>query len=542
MRTLLGALLLLPALVFADTYPRQPGVDAIHYVFRLTLNDATDQITGRATVTMKFVADDVREVVLDLASAAAGRGMTVQSVTHQPNPPRQPDQSLPFTHDNHRLRVTLPALSRAGQEISFTVAYSGVPAAGLHIRPNIHGERAMFSDSWPNNARQWLPAIDHPYDKATGEFIVTAPNHYQVVSNGLLIEELDLPNGQRRTHWKQSVPIASWLHALGVARFTSHHAGRVKDIPLQTWVFPQNRETGLALFEDLSRRALTFFIDHVGPYSYEKLANVQAVGISGGMELASAIFYGEKDVAAGRGPVVHEIAHQWFGNAVTERDWDDVWLSEGFATYFALLFTEHDEGRDAFVAALQRSRDQVLALTQKLPEAPIVHRNLDDMRRVLNGLIYQKGGWVLHMLRAEVGTEHFWTAIREYYRRYQNLNASTADLQAVFEQVSGKQLDWFFTQWLTRPGLPRLEGSWRYDAAARQVEVTLTQAQAADVFRLSVDIGIATAAGAPPAIERVEMTAKCATMRFDAATEPAAVIIDPGTWTLIEMGPFNKAK
>ena len=273
----------------------------------------------------------------------------------------------------------------------------------------------MFSDSWPNDARQWLPVIDHPSDKATGEFIVTAPNHYQVVSNGLLIEEIDLPDGQRRTHWR----------AVGANRLVAARAGR-RAVHLAS----RRHASGASRSRrGCSRRTATaasrcsrtcrgersrFFIDHVGPYSYEKLANVQAVGISGGMELASAIFYGEKDVAAGRAPVVHEIAHQWFGNAVTERDWDDVWLSEGFATYFALLFTEHDEGRDAFVDGLKRSREQVFGLTQKLPDAPIVHRNLDDMRRVLNGLIYQKGGWVLHMLRAEVGTEHFWTAIREY--------------------------------------------------------------------------------------------------------------------------------
>ena len=338
------------------------------------------------------------------------------------------------------------------------------------------------------------------------------------------------------------MPIASWLHALGVARFTAHHAGRVKDIPLQTWVFPQDRDTGLALFEDLSRRTLAFFIDHIGPYAYEKLANVQAVGISGGMELASAIFYGEKDVAAGRAPVVHEIAHQWFGNAVTERDWDDVWLSEGFATYFTLLFTEHDGGRDAFVDGLVKSRPQVLELEQKLPDTPIIHRNLADMKKVLNGLIYQKGGWVLHMLRAEVGTETFWTAIREYYRRYQNQNASTADLRAVFEQVSGKNLDWFFAQWLTRPGVPRLEGTWRYDAVKKQVEVNLTQAQTTAAYRLNVDVGIATAPGALPTVERVEMTAKTAMLVFEAATEPGSVTIDPGTWMLIEMGPFARAK
>ena len=120
------------------------------------------------------------------------------------------------------------------------------------------------------------------------------------------------------------------------------------------------------------------------------------------------------------------------------------------------------------------------------------------MRRVLNGLIYQKGGWVLHMLRAEVGTEPFWAAIREYYRRYQDQNASTAELRAVFEQVSGRQLDWFFTQWLTRPGVPKLEGSWRYDAVKKQVEVTLTQSQAAEAFRLTLEVGVAATAGALP--------------------------------------------
>lgn len=531
MTRLLIALLLVPALASADTYPRQTGVDAIHYVFHLSLGDASDEISGQTTVTVKFVTDGVREVVLDLTSAAAGKGMSVRSV-----------EKLPFTHENNRLRVTLPSPSKAGQEFSFTVTYAGIPAAGLHIGPNLHGERTFFSDSWPTDARQWLPVIDHPSDKATSEFIVTAPNHYQVVSNGLLIEEIDLPNGQRRTHWKQSVPIASWLNALGVARFTAHHAGAVKGIPLQTWVFPQNRETGIAIFEDLSRRTLTFFIDHIGPYSYEKLANIQAMGMGGGMELASAIFYGEKDVAAGRAPVVHEIAHQWFGDSVTERDWDDVWLSEGFATYFTLLFTEHDEGRDAFVDGLKKSREQVLGLTRKLPDAPIVHRNLDDMRRVLNGLIYQKGGWVLHMLRAEVGTETFWTAIREYYRRYQNQNASTAELRAVFEQVHGKPLGWFFDQWLTRPDLPKLEGTWRYDAASKQVLITVTQAQAGEPYRLNLEIGIVPAAGALPKIQRLAVTGRTMVMGILVDAEPVAVTIDPATWLLSEPGPFTKAK
>ena len=303
---------------------------------------------------------------------------------------------------------------------------------------NIHGERTAFSENWPDNARQWLPMIDHPSDKATGEFIVTAPSHYQVVANGMLVEEADLGGDMRRTHWKQSVPISSWLYAMGMARFTARHYATSKGIPQQTWVFPQDADTGQRVFELTGRRAFDFFSDQIGPYSYEKLAHVQAAGLGGGTEHATVIFYGEKGVASGNAPVVHEVAHQWWGNAVTERDWDDVWLSEGFATYFTLLYREQFEGRDAFVSGLKSSRNRILDLEKKSPDTPIIHRNLSDMRRVLNQFVYQKGGWTLHMLRYVVGTEISGTGIRDYYRRYQNQNASTDDFRRVMEAGLGE--------------------------------------------------------------------------------------------------------
>jgi aminopeptidase N len=515
----------------ADTYPRQAGVDALHYVFNLTFSDSSNEIAGDSIATVKLEAG-VKEIVLDLTSKSGEKGMTVSAVTCGGAP-------AAFTHDANRLRISLGRAANAGEEVSCTTTYRGAPGGGLRIINNIHGERTAFSENWPNNARQWLPMIDHPYDKATGEFIVVAPSQYQVVGNGLLLEETDLPSGQRRTHWKQSVPIASWLYALGVARFTVRHYAVSKGIPQQTWVFPQNADQGRKIFEMTGRRAFEYFSEQIGPYSYEKLAHVQAAGLGGGTEHASAIFYGEKGVASGNGPVVHEVAHQWWGNAVTERDWDDVWLSEGFATYFTLLYAEQFDGRDAFVRGLRSSRDRILQLEKKMPDTPVIHRNLSDMQRVLNQFVYQKGGWTLHMLRYAIGTDRFWDGIREYYRRYQNRNASTDDLRAIMERASGRDLRWFFSQWLTRSGVPALSGRWTYDASAQQVVVELKQTQSGDPYRLPLEVGITAASGnAAPRIERFELTGRDGRFTFAANAEPSAVVLDPNTWVLMEPPQF----
>lgn len=514
------------SIVAADTYPRQSAIDAVHYRFVLTLTDRSPRIEGEATVTLRLLAP-TRLVELDLISAAGDKGMTVGAVASRGRP-------VQFSHEANRLRLPVDDTVRPGQEMSYTITYGGIPIDGLRALNNLHGDPSVFSENWPNQARQWLPMIDHPYDKATGEMIVTAPAQYQVVSNGLLVEETDLGNGQRRTHWKQSVPVASWLYAVGVARFDVHHAGIVQNVPLQTWVFPQDREAGRQVFEETSRRAMDFFSERVGPYPYEKLANVQAAGLGGGTEHATAIFYGEKGVASGRAPVVHEIAHQWFGNSVTERDWDDVWLSEGFATYFTLLYTEQFEGRDAFVEGLQRSRRTVLQLEQKLPDTPVIHRNLRDMDRVLNQFVYQKGGWVLHMLRTEVGADAFWAGIREYYRRFRDQNASTDDLRQVMEKASGKDLRWFFTQWLTRSGVPRIEATWHYDDARKAVDIVLSQTQPGDVFRLPLEIGIALAGQETPRVERLELTEARKTVSLPVPSVPVSVLLDPATTLLAE--------
>ncbi len=526
---LLAAIILTASPSPADTYPRQPGIDAVHYTFRLNLRDETDEIEGEATVDVQFLQDGVKAFALDLSSAASGKGMTVTSVKSR-------DVVLPYEHKDDRLRITLDPPPKAGERRTFTVAYRGVPSAGLRIGKNRHGERTFFSDNWPDKARRWLPMVDHPYDKATSEVIVTAPARYQVVSNGLLEEETDLGDGRRLTHWKESVPIASWLNAVGVAQFTSHHAGTVKGIPLETWVYHQDRAAVVPALENPGRRVLEFFSEHIGPYPYEKLAGVQAAGISGGMEVASAIFYGERSVS-GRGVdnlVAHEVAHQWFGDAVTERDWDDVWLSEGFATYFALLFLEHDDGRDAFVAGLKRSRESVFNIEKRNPRLAVLHDNLADMRQVLNRLVYEKGGWTLHMLRARVGTQTFWSGIRDYYRRYRDGNVSTDDFRHVMEEASGQKLGWFFEQWLKRPGSPEVNGIWQYRPAEHRLDIELTQAQPGEPYLLPIEIGVLAEGSTELRIEKIDLTERQHRFELKADKPPVSVVLDPNCWVLMK--------
>jgi aminopeptidase N len=530
--------LALPALsARADTYPRQPGVDVVRYSFRLTLRDATDVIEGEATVDFRVLQDGLETLTLDLVQPkppAVAKGMTVSAVS-------EGGKAAAFEHANDRLAIRLEPKGRARERRALVVRYRGAPVTGLLIANNKHGERTFFSDNWPIKARQWLPTIDHPYDKAASEMWVTAPSHYQVVSNGLLVEETDMGDGRRVTHWRQSVPIATWLNTLGVARFAVDHRPAWHGLPIEIWVYRQDRDNGFALFAEPTLAVLEFFSERIGPFPYERLGHVQANGVRGGMESATSIFYGDDSVndprsTRWRNVIVHEMAHQWFGDSVTESDWDHVWLSEGFATYFTHLFVEHAYGRDEMVAGLVRDRNEVREFDKKSPDYRIIHDNLDDMAQVLSGPgTYKKGGWTLHMLRGIVGDVAFWTGIRDYYLRYRDGNATTADFRRAMEQASGRELSWFFDQWLTRGGFPKLRARWSWDEAAKQLRIEAEQLQAGPPFRLPIELGLELEGDEPRSrLERIELKERRETVTLALERAPKSVTFDPRTSVLMD--------
>ena len=531
-----------PLLLVASTAqppngPSRPGIDIESYRFDLTLRDDTDEITGRATIRLRFTADGVTEVPLDLTGrgddgrGGEGRGMEVLTVTSAHGP-------LTYRHQDDLLTITLAQSAITGALDSLTVTYRGIPASGLRIGPNKYGERTFFSDNWPNRARNWLPTVDHIGDKAICEFVVTAPAHYQVVSNGRLAEETDLTGGMRRTHWKQSVPISPWLFVVGVARFAVQNLDEFNGVPVQTWVYARDRDAGFYDFAVPTMEVLHFYDEYVGPFAYEKLANITSPATGGGMEAATALMYGENSVTGERSVrwrnvIIHEIAHQWFGNAVTESEWDDVWLSEGFATYFTLLFREHAYGRDDFVAGLKEAADRVWRWYDENPDYRIVHDDLDDMSRVTSVATYQKGAWVVHMLRERLGDEAFWRGIRAYYARHFNGTATTDDFMQAMEEASGDDLQGFFDQWLRRGGNPSLQGSWSYDAGAGVVNIELRQVQEGDPFVMPLDVGVYADGEARPAqVTTVEVDQTYHRFEIPVAGEPGDVLLDPGTRAL----------
>mgnify|MGYP000680799623 FL=1 len=519
----------LPLSVWADQYPINNNIDIKHYSFQLRLTDSNDEIIGITQVTVNFKQAGMQNFRLDLinkSSEKKEKGMVVEGVSIS-------NATVKYTHENDALIIYLPKSSVANETITFTIKYHGIPFDGLRIGATKFGDRSFFNENWPNRGRHWLPIIDHPSDKATSEFIVTAPDHYKVVSNGLLLEESSLGNNTKFTHWKQSVPVSSWLFVLGVADFAVQYLDDFEGKSIQTWVYSKNREAGFYDFKEPTKKVLAFYTKYVGPYAYEKLANIQTPSVNGGMETSSAIFYGE-DLVNGKGDertrniVVHEIAHQWFGNAVTESTWDDAWLSEGFATFFTLLYYENEYGQAEYIKRIIKAKKAVLDMTIKMPDFSIIAPRTAEKEAVTTGLTYQKGAWFLHMLRDKIGEQNFQKGIKSYYKKFYNANATTDDFRVEMEKAAGLDLKIFFKQWLYQPVNPKIDAIWTYDATSHKININLTQSQLTNFnFDIPIEIGYYTKDSKTPLLLKMNLNKKQLSQSFNVKGIPENIEVDP---------------
>lgn len=511
----------------------QSPVDVLHYKFEIGLSDLNDSIQGRATITVKFL-EPVDTFTLDLVgyTIQKNKGM-LPLLIHED---KKYAASTLFKDDKFHIIPSRKVAS--GDTRTYVINYRGVPADGLIISKNKFGRRTFFADNWPDRAHHWLPCVDNPADKASVEFIVTAPDHYRVVSNGVLMEETGLPDHKKRTHWKEDVPLPTKVMVIGVADFAVEQSGIVKGIPVSSWVFADNREKG---FYDYATAPgiLSFFTDYIGPYPYKKLANVQSKTIFGGMENAGAIFYFENSVDGKRrqdGLIAHEIAHQWFGDMATEKSFAHLWLSEGFATYMTILYMEKTHGADTAMKLRSEDREQVISFAAS-SDRPVVD-SVSPIMSLLNANSYQKGGWILHMLRRQLGDSIFRQGVRAYYAQYAGSNAETKDLRQIFEQVSGKDLSSFFRQWLFTPGIPKLDISWTHDQSTQKITVTVKQLQQPS-FQFPLEIAIQLPGR--KLTETITVTQQIQSFSIPTQEKPVSVQADPGINLLFD-GSAREAK
>ena len=499
------------------------SIDIQHYKLAIIVNDSSNSIQATMDISLKY-KELVKEFQLDLVNYdESGKGMKVSSIF-------QNNDTIAFTHLNNKLTIQ-PNSVKTDSVYTFSINYYGVPKDGLIISKNLYGDRTFFADNWPNRAHHWFPCVDHPSDKATVEYLIEAPSYYQTIANGFLVEETNINNKIKQYHWKTVVPLPTKVMVIGIAKFAVQNIGETHNIPVSTWVYPQTKEQGFYDF-GTAKSILDFFIENVGEYPYQKLANVQSKTRFGGMENAGAIFYFEQAVTGNREHedlIAHEIAHQWFGNSATEIDWPHLWLSEGFATYLTNLYILKQKGETTFTERMIKERETVLNFYQR-KKTPVVDTKTTNYMYLLNANSYQKGAWILHMLRKKIGDESFWNGIRTYYNNYKFSNASTTNFKNVMAEVSGENLDIFFKQWLYKSGHPILKSSWIY--FNNKVRLIIEQTQET-VFQFSLDVEVIYNDGSSE-IKTIQITDKSAPYEIETTGEVIKINFDPNTWLLFE--------
>ncbi|MEP6835013.1 MAG: M1 family metallopeptidase [Gemmatimonas sp.] len=479
-----------PADVAPDsTHPYRPGIDVRNYVFDITLPKTGKMIDARATV-MVWRRMTVDTLVLDLVK------MTVDSVQVGRNP-------RAYVRDSATIRI--PLVPEDGAEIGVRIKYHGEPTDGLIITENPDRGWSAFGDNWPNRARYWLPTVDHPSDKATVAFNVDAPAGLTVVANGALNQTAtgsSMGSGNSevpRTRYMINEPIPTYLMVIAAAKMerTGLRLSSGSEINQAVYTFPAEKSYMPGPFAEAGK-IVEFFAKTAGPFVYEQLNHFQSATRFGGMENATAIFYSDnafKNHTVSTGLIAHETAHQWFGDAVTPRRWQDVWLSEGFASYFAPLYVQHSQGDSAFRASMTQIRAQILAAPVVLARPVVDTVGARTPNELLNANSYQKGAFVLHMLRSDIGDDAFFQGIRDYQNTYRNSTATTENLRVCFEKAAGASLVLFFNQWLHQPGYADLAVSWKLNVEKRTVTFTVHQSEALPPFTVPLVVLLRDAAG-----------------------------------------------
>ena len=517
---------------------RSRSFDALHYLVKIALDLDRKSFEGATTVTLSSFRDGLEACVLDAEEFA------VTSVVDEYGAP------LRFEQSDKELKVVLLRPAKFGKIVTFTCKYNGrEPRKGLQfVDETPENPRLIWSDSWPDNVHHWFPCFDYPNDKATSEIVATVPSGLKVAANGRLVGvDEDKAAGTATYHWSQDLPHSTYLIFLAAAPYVVVRDS-YRNLPVNYWVYPQDERKARPTYGK-TPRMIAFFNEIFGyDYPWQKYDQI-SVPLGGGAESTSAtamtqrIMVAEEDEPdfSAIGIVSHELAHQWWGDLITLRSWGHAWMNESFGTYSDYLYFRHEKGDDEGAVNLQDKLAAYLREAKTRYIRPIVSDRYDRPEDMFDSHSYPKGALVLHMLRSILGDEIFFKTLGQFLHRYAFDAVDTADFIRSVKTVTGQNLDWFFDQWLFKPGHPVFDLRSEWDAARKVVRLKVAQVQdpanGVPVFRVPVTVKVVTAGKLEA--HRIWIREREETFEFPAETKPLLVRFDAAN-ELIKEATFPK--
>ena len=538
-------ILLSAAHVSADEpYARSRDYDLQNSRIALRFDLEQKKVIGEVTHTLTILCDSSSQISLDAA------GLNVQSVTVNKAPAK-------FETDakTAKLIIKLPGPARAGAKFDVNIRYDAKPTKGLYfILPDKDypdRPKQIWTQGESEDTHFYLPTYDYPNDRLTTETILTVPASWITVANGKLISVTDAPDGMKTWTWRESLPSSTYLITVVAGEFNE-----VKDswrgVPVDYYA-PKGRGDRLSANYSRTPQMIDLFSRKLGvDYPWEKYAQSMVDDfVAGGMENSSATTNTSSSL---RSPklvpeyprdeddlISHELGHQWFGDLVTCKDWGDIWLNEGFATFMETVWTEAHYGKDEADYSRWQAARQWFADTDLFGK-PIVRHDFNDSGE-FDGNAYTKGGWVLYMLRHQLGEDAFYRGLRRYLEVNRGKNVVTADLSKAIEEATHANVDQFFSQWLYGAGAPKFDLSYKYDDAKHEVALTVKQTQKAEgrvgLFTIPTDVEITTASG--PKLYPLTVSKDSEVFTFHSDSAPLMVLFDKGGQVL-KSADFHKEK
>lgn len=538
-----AAVLAVATAVRADEpFARSKDYDLQHSKIVLKFDLDQKKVIGDVTHSISILKEGTEKVWFDSV------GLTIQSVTVNKS-------AAKFESKETRLVVPLPSAAKAGQKFEIEIKYEGKPTKGLYfILPDKDypdRPKQVWTQGESEDTRYYLPTYDYPNDRLTTETILTVPAAWVTVANGKLISVADAGSGNKTWTWRENVPSSTYLITVVAGEFDEVKESW-RGMPV-TYYAPKGRGDRLKVNYSRTPQMLEFFSKRLGvDYPWEKYAQAMVDDfVAGGMENSSATTNTSTSLThpklapeytTGEDPLIaHELGHQWFGDLVTCKDWGNIWLNEGFATFMERIWVEQNFPKDQIEYELWNDAREWFE-NPGLYQKPIVRHDFDDSSE-FDGNAYNKGGWVLIMLRHQLGDDAFYAGLKHYLEVNRGKNAVTADLTKAIEEATHVNVDPFFTQWIYGAGAPKFDLSYTYDDTKHEILLKVKQTQKIEgkvgIFHVPVDVEIATSSGAktyPITVEKAEET-----YSLPADSAPLMVVFDKGGHVL-KSAEFHKDK